>query len=46
MYQSRQLHLDNKFYVFKTATCFDLYTYIGHFQAQTFPKARIEEHNV
>jgi len=44
MYQSRQLNLDNKFYAFKRATCFDLY--IGHFQAQTFPKARIEEDNV
>jgi hypothetical protein len=44
MYQTRQLHLENKFYVLKTATCFDLY--IGQFESQTFPKARIEEDNV
>ena len=35
--------LDIRFYVSKTATCFDLD--IGHPQAHTIPKSHIEEGN-
>ena len=39
----QNVFLDIRFYVSKTATCFDLY--IGHPQAHTIPKAHIEEGN-
>jgi len=40
MYQS-QLDLDNRFNVFKKASCFELCNI--HYQAHTIPEARIEE---
>ena len=42
--QNTIIFLENRFYVPKRATCFDLY--IGHIQAHTIPKAHIEEDNL
>jgi hypothetical protein len=38
-----QPDLENRFYVFKTGTCFDLYK--SHFQAHTISEAHMDEGN-